>query len=175
MATLGPIILALAALIVGCVFKALMNWDDIKPTASKSVRARAMFSQLYLGPDLVLLAFGMLIASQGVTRLLQAHDVESRLGQDFPFWFQSLIFVDMTMLGVTILLWLFAGAEKYIPVEEEIRDYWTDTGEAKKKKVKAFQWRKGIGSKAGMLTIVLGNLLGLSCVIAYGLFIAAAF
>ena len=175
MDTVGPILLGVLALIMGSLSKIIMNWEEIGPNAPREPRGRALFNQLYFGPDLVLLATGMLISSKGIQTLLAAKKIPSTMGDDLPTYFFSLLSAFLVALLLTIVFWFIAGPRKYFPIGNKTRKFTDPEGILRTETVPSPFWWKGLFSREGCWTLLGGNFIGFSCIYFYGLFITSAF
>jgi hypothetical protein len=175
METATAIAVGVLSLVIGSIAKVIMDWEDIRPGAPIHRRARALFRQFYLGPDFVLLAIGLLISFKGLQALLAANNVTSKLGDQLGFWFTLLILSYFGILLLLILLWLLAGDSKYIPIEQKQQSAYDVNGRQVVRTVQSVSLLKGFKSKAGLMTLVSGNSLGLLCLGFFVLFVAKAF
>lgn len=175
MQTVGPILLGSIFLIVGLLAKALMDWEEIRPEAPRASRGRALFRQLYLAPDLVLLSFGLLIASKGLESVLSGAGIPSGLGAYFATWFWCLIGTFWGALFLIVLLWFAAGRGKYFPIADKTRRVIREDGTNSTITVRRVMWGAGLFKREGWTTLILGNLIGLLCIGGLICFITAAF
>ena len=175
MEALPNLLLGLFFLLIGSIFKVILDWDNLKPEAPRDRRATTIFRQLYLAPDLVMFSFGLLISTNGIQLLLAGKGVISPLGDNLGFWFSSLIAVHIGSLVFIILLWYLAGSRKYIPIEDIDNSYTGLDGTPCTERVPSVMWSTGIFTRAGFLTLVLGNALGFGCLLSYAWFLIRAF
>lgn len=173
--TLGPILLGSLILVVGSLFKVFLEYDQIRPGAPVQARGRILFRQLYLAPDFLLLSFGLLVSAQSLQSFLSNHRITSRLGDTFGFWFWSLILYNILALVICVFLWMFAGQAKYIPIGAAKRRVHSPSGEIREVTIQTPLWLAGLFSREGLLTLVCGNLVGLTSLLTFLVFISSAF
>ena len=174
MGLVGPILLGCLAIVAGAVFKILLDWEDIRPGAPIDRRETALFRQFYFAVDFVLLAIGLLLSSQGLRAVVTTQPGQAELNQTMADWHTALGLFYLVCLGLTILLWLFAGDDKRIPHGPKTRPYY-EGGERKERTVVSPFWFRGLFSRAGLMTIIFGNLLGLFCLTLFVVFLKQAF
>jgi hypothetical protein len=171
-----PLVLGVLALLSGCVFKVVLDWESIGPSAPADRRGPALFRQFFLAPDIVTFSFGLLLSSKGIHGLLARHEVTSPLGDKLPAVFSSLVYVHVIVLLVVIALWFAAGERKYIPVAPKQRPTLSLEGERVLETVPSPMILKGVfTTRAGFLALILGNLLGCCCLASYVGFMFKAF
>ena len=175
METIATIAVGTMSLIFGSLIKILLDWEEIRPGAPIDRRGRALFRQMYLAPDLVVLAIGLLISSKGLQSLLATKNVASPLGERLPIWFSLLMWGYLCALLSSVVLWLFAGEHKYIPIEPIRRIVTGIDGRERTDIVDCPRWLKGWFRKEGLLTLVTGNLMGLMCISSFVVFVLKAF
>lgn len=175
MEAITTIVVGALCVIFGSLIKILLDWEEIRPGAPIDRRGRALFRQMYLAPDLVVLAIGLLISSKGLQRLLAARNVISPLGERLPSWFSVLMYAYLCSLLVSVVLWLIAGEHKYIPIESRRRTIIGIDGRRRDEVIDSPSWLRGWFRKEGLLTLIGGNLLGLACISSYAVFVVKAF
>ncbi len=175
MESITPIVVGALAVVAGCLIKILMDWEEMRPGAPIDTRGRALFRQMYLAPDLAMLSVGLLISFNGLQRLLAAKGIASPLGERLLDYYSILMWGYVVVLILSIVLWLAAGNEKYIPIEKKMCTVIDIDGQEKKQSIDSPNWTKGWFSKEGLLTLVTGNLLGFLCISSYIFFVVKAF
>jgi hypothetical protein len=175
METITPILVGALCVILGSLIKILLDWEEIRPGAPMDRRGRALFRQMYLAPDLVVLAIGLLISSKGLQCLLAAKNVISPLGERLPFWFSLFMYAYLCSLLASVVLWLIAGENKYIPIEPKHRTIIGIDGRPRTEVVDSPSLLKGLLRKEGFLTLISGNLISLACISSYAVFVVKAF
>lgn len=155
MDAIGPIFLGVLALIISAVFKALLDWEAVRPGAPRASRETTLFRLSYFAPDFVLLSIGLLLSAQAL---------RPDLLQLFPY----LLSWYVACLLITILLWLCAGPAKRIPLGQKTRTRF-ENGQPVPYTVVAPMWVAGLTTREGLMTLIVGNLLGLSCPILFAI------
>lgn len=175
METVAAVSAGVFSIILGSLAKVLLDWQEIGPGAPKDRRGRALFRQMYLAPDFVVLAIGLLLSFKGLQALLAANNVVSRLGDKLPFWFSFLMWMYPCALILSVVLWFIAGERKYIPIGLKRRSIMEVDGRESIKMVDSPIWLKGWFGREGILTLVGGNLMGLGCILSFVVFVVKAF
>ena len=168
------IYVGIASLLLGVLFKALID-DGLHPIFTNRLNkrenreqaARALFRQMYLGPDLALFSLGLLLSSQSFTSLL------GKPNPIAPVIFSSLLIAYVFGLGVTLLLWLVSGPAKFCPINTTARKLPDEYGNAKDSPGLRIDWVGTIRKREGVFTLVVGNSVGVACIYSYLWYLSA--
>ena len=144
--------IALLFFAVGFVAKFVAEYGDMNASNPTEQRAKAIFRQCYIGLDLVLLSIGL---------ALSANWLKSKPA------YGPLIGSYILALLLCIVMWAAAGPQRFFPmVEHQVRAKDFD-GTDGSWPVRYPDIRAGIKTRAGVMTLIIGNAIGVAAIIAF--------
>ena len=138
----ATILVGLLLLIGTFGVRLLLHWGELAPEAERAVRARTMFLIAYFGPELILFAMSLFVVAPH--------------RDSFPV----LMYVQIVLLIFAIVVWFLAGNDRFIPIVEREEVVLGPDGVERRARSPVTLWSVGLSSRAGLLVLVVGNLLG---------------
>jgi len=171
---IAPIALSFVAMLLSLLIKWTMNATSFR--RSNPARGHELFRIFFIGPDLSLLSLGLLVASQALRSILSGHNIETNFGDDFAVYFWTLVIGLLAVLFVCMFFWLRHDDDERALAIQRTNEWRRDRdGRDYPIEVWAVDWKLSFKRRPAILLLVIGNVLGVACVLSYGWFIYRGF
>jgi hypothetical protein len=170
---LTPIAIAGLVALLALLVKAVMGANDLK--RENPDRGPELFKLFFLGPDLAMLSLGLFISSDVLKLILNGQKLNT-FYKDFSATFWTYLVISLVSILSCIFLWSIHGKDERTLHRTQVKETrQRSDGKEYEVTVWPIDWVPSLTSRAGLLILVLGNLLGVASIMSYAVFIFFGF